>query len=170
MWLKKIPSEETCHASPQNGDSTVKSYPPRGLRGQYGVECQPCWGHSTTGDACWEDHPHKTLGHNLRSFNHSWLGKGTRDRERGLRLLFFKGQTQLQAGFPGGSAVKSRPAMQERWVPSLGQEDSPGRGSGNRSSILAWKIPRIEEPGRLQSMGSQRVGHDSRHKHRRISP
>ena len=40
-----------------------------------------------------------------------------------------------------------------------GLESSPGEGNGN-SSILAWKTPRMEEPGRLQPMGSQRVGHD----------
>ena len=43
-------------------------------------------------------------------------------------------------------------------IPGLGR--SPGEGNGNHSSILAWRIPRTEEPGRLQSMGSQRVGHD----------
>ena len=43
-------------------------------------------------------------------------------------------------------------------VPGSGR--SPPVGSGNHSSILAWKIPWTEEPGRLQSMGSQRVGHD----------
>ena len=43
-------------------------------------------------------------------------------------------------------------------IPGSGR--SPGEGNGNHSSILAWKIPWTEEPGRLQSMGSQRVGHD----------
>ena len=43
-------------------------------------------------------------------------------------------------------------------IPGLGR--SPGEGNGNQSSILAWKIPWMEEPGRLQSMGSQRVGYD----------
>ena len=43
-------------------------------------------------------------------------------------------------------------------IPGLGR--SPGEGNGNHSSILAWKIPWMEEPGRLQSMGSQRVGYD----------
>ena len=43
-------------------------------------------------------------------------------------------------------------------IPGLGR--SPGEGNGNHSSILAWRIPWREEPGRLQSMGSQRVGHD----------
>ena len=62
--------------------------------------------------------------------------------------------------FPGGSAVKNPPAMQETWVPSLGWEDPLGKEMATHSGILAWKIPWSEEDGRLQSMGSQRVGHD----------
>ena len=50
--------------------------------------------------------------------------------------------------------------MQETWVQSLGQEDPLERGMATHSSILAWNIPWTEEPGGLQSMGSQRVGHD----------
>ena len=56
--------------------------------------------------------------------------------------------------------VKNLPAMQETWVPSLGGEHPLEEGLAAHSSILAWRIPRTEEPGRLQSMGSQRVGHD----------
>ena len=52
------------------------------------------------------------------------------------------------------------PAMQETWVQSLGQEDSLEKEMATHSSILAWRIQWTEEPGRLQSMGSQRVGHD----------
>ena len=50
--------------------------------------------------------------------------------------------------------------MEETQVPSLGQEDPLEEGIEPHSSILAWKIPWAEEPGRLQSMGSQRVVHD----------
>ena len=50
--------------------------------------------------------------------------------------------------------------MQESSVQSLGQEDPLEEGMATHSSILAWKIPWMEESGRLQSMGSQRVGHD----------
>ena len=50
--------------------------------------------------------------------------------------------------------------MQETQVQSLGQEDPLKKEMATHSSILAWKIPWIEEPGRLQSMGSQRVGHN----------
>ena len=56
--------------------------------------------------------------------------------------------------------VKSLSIRQETWVQSLGQEDSLEKGMATHSSILAWRIPRTEEPGRLQSMGSQRVRHD----------
>ena len=56
--------------------------------------------------------------------------------------------------------VKNLPAMQETWVRSLGREDLLEKGMTIHSSILAWKIPWTGEPGRLQSMGSQRVGHD----------
>ena len=56
--------------------------------------------------------------------------------------------------------VKNLPAMQETWVTSLGQEDSLEEGMATHSSILAWRIPWTEEPGRLQSTGSQRDGLD----------
>ena len=49
---------------------------------------------------------------------------------------------------------------QDTWVRSLGQGDPLEKGMATHSSILAWKIPWTEEPGRLQSMGSHRVGHD----------
>ena len=53
--------------------------------------------------------------------------------------------------------VKRLPIMQETHVQSLGQEDLLEKEMATHSSILAWKIPRTEEPARLQSMGSQRV-------------
>ena len=56
--------------------------------------------------------------------------------------------------------VKNLPAMQETWVPSLGWEDALEDDMATHASILAWRIPRTEEAGGLQSMGSQRVGHD----------
>ena len=61
--------------------------------------------------------------------------------------------------------VKNPPAVQEAWVQSLGWEDPPEEGMATHSSILAWRIPMTQEPGRLQSMGSQRVGHDRVTKH-----
>ena len=56
--------------------------------------------------------------------------------------------------------VKSLPAVGKTWVQSLGWEDSLEKEMATHSSTLAWKIPWMEEPGRLQSVGSQRVGHD----------
>ena len=56
--------------------------------------------------------------------------------------------------------VKNLPAMQETWVRSLDWEDPLEKEMATQSSVLAWKIPWTEEPGRLQSSGSQRVGHD----------
>ena len=56
--------------------------------------------------------------------------------------------------------VKHLPTMWETGVQSLGQEDLLEKEMETHSSILAWKIPWMEEPGRLQSMGSQRVGLD----------
>ena len=56
--------------------------------------------------------------------------------------------------------VKNLPAMQETQIQSLDQEDPLEKGMATHSSILAWRIPWTEEPGGLQSIGSQRVGHD----------
>ena len=56
--------------------------------------------------------------------------------------------------------VKNLPSMLETWVRSLGWEDPLEKEMATHSSILRWRIPWTEEPGRLQSMGSQRVGRD----------
>ena len=56
--------------------------------------------------------------------------------------------------------VKHLSTMRETWVPSLGQEDPLEKEMAIHSSIFAWRIPWTEEPGRLQSMGLQRVRHD----------
>ena len=56
--------------------------------------------------------------------------------------------------------LKRLPGMWETWVRSLGREDPLEKEMATHSSTLAWRIPWTEEPGRLQSMGSQRVGHD----------
>ena len=56
--------------------------------------------------------------------------------------------------------VKNMPAMRETWVRSLGLEDPLEKGTATHSSILAWRIPWRDEPGRLQSTVSQRVEHD----------
>ena len=56
--------------------------------------------------------------------------------------------------------VKNLPAVQETWVRSLGVEDPLEKGMATQSSIVAWRIPWMEEPGGLQSMGLQRVRHN----------
>ena len=56
--------------------------------------------------------------------------------------------------------VKNPPAIQETWVQFLGWEDALEEGMATHSSTLAWRILWTEEPGMLQSMGLQRVGHD----------
>ena len=67
------------------------------------------------------------------------------------------------SGFPGDSAVKNSPTMQEMqemWVQSLGREDPLEKEMETHSSVFAWRIPRTEEPGGLRSLGSQRIGHN----------
>ena len=56
--------------------------------------------------------------------------------------------------------LKHLPTMRETWAQSLGWEDPLKKEMATHSSTLDWKIPWMEEPGRLQSTGSQRVGHD----------
>ena len=78
--------------------------------------------------------------------------------KRELRFIVFKYivfKTSLVA-----RTVKRPSTMQETWVQSLGWEDPLEKEMAIHSSTIAWKIPWTEEPGRLQSMGSQRVGHN----------
>ena len=56
--------------------------------------------------------------------------------------------------------VKNQPEIRENWVRSLGWDDPLEKEMATHSSILAWRIPRTEEPGRLQSMGLETVRHD----------
>ena len=85
-------------------------------------------------------------------------------RDTFLMLFTFLILCQVFLLFPRASLVAQRlkclPAMRETWVWSLGQEDPLEKEMATRSSILAWRIPWMEEPGGLQSTGSQRVGHD----------
>ena len=66
----------------------------------------------------------------------------------------------VNRNFPGGSDGKASARKRKTWVQSLGQEDPLEKEMATHPSTLAWKIPWTEEPGRLQSMGSQRVGQD----------
>ena len=77
-----------------------------------------------------------------------------------LSKLAFKKANFSLIGFPGGSDRKASACNAGDLGSIPGSGRSPGEGNGNPSSTFAWKIPWMEEPGRLQSMGSQRVGHD----------
>ena len=80
-----------------------------------------------------------------------------------LNMYSFLCQVYFNMGFPHNSTVKNPPTMQEMqevWVQSLGWENPPEEGMVIHSSILAWRIPQTEEPGRLRCIGSQRVRHD----------
>ena len=78
----------------------------------------------------------------------------------GKMIALVLGKKYVYEGFPGGSAVKNLPAMQEIRVQSLSQEDPLEKGMATHSSILDWRIPWTEEPGELRSIGLQRIGHD----------
>ena len=58
------------------------------------------------------------------------------------------------------ASLVTQPAVQETWVRFVGQEDPLEKEMATHSSVLAWRIPWAEKPGRIQSMGSQRVNHD----------
>ena len=99
----------------------------------------------------------RRVGHNWAT-SHSginwWKGLGI---WCGYLVLF---RYMHKMGFLGGSVVKNLPAIQETWVWSLGREDPLEKETATHSSILAWEIPWTEEPGGLQLMESQGVGHD----------
>ena len=67
---------------------------------------------------------------------------------------------ELHRGSLVAQRLKYLPTVRETWVQSLGREDPLEKEMATHSSTLAWKIPWTEEPGRLQSMGSQRVGYN----------
>ena len=79
-----------------------------------------------------------------------------------IELLFlgFEGHFLFVGASLVAQKVKNLPAMQETQVQSLSGEDSLEKRMATHSSILAWRFPRAEEPGGLQSMGLQRVRHD----------
>ena len=68
-------------------------------------------------------------------------------------------------GFSGGSVVKNPPSMQETQVQSLGSEDPLEEEMATHSRVLAWRIPRTEEPGGFRSIGLQRVQHNCTAEH-----
>ena len=81
----------------------------------------------------------------------------TSGSEQGRGVFTNTAQALLPRGFPGGSMVKNPPDNAKTWLRSPGQEDPLEKEMATHSSILAWEIPWTEEPGGLQSMGSQRV-------------
>ena len=92
---------------------------------------------------------YQRTGTNIPSYS-SWTLKDLST----LFLYFLEGASLV------AQMVRNLPAMQETWVQSLGQEDALEKGMATHSGILAWRIPWMEEPGRLQSVGLQRVWHD----------
>ena len=79
---------------------------------------------------------------------------------RSKQMVQKPGDVNLKLTNVVAQTVRCLPAMRETWIRVLGQEDPLEKEMAIHSSALAWKIPWTEEPGRLQSMGSQRVGHD----------
>ena len=77
-----------------------------------------------------------------------------------IAAMKLKDAYSLEGTFLVDQMLKRLPTMRETLVQSLGWEDLLEKEIAIRSSILSWRIPWTEEPGRLQSMGSQRVGHD----------
>ena len=77
-----------------------------------------------------------------------------------LSLLSYKNTTSLPRASLVAQTVKNPPATQDTWVQSLGWEDPLEKRMVTPSGDLAWRIPWTEKPGSLQSMGSQRAGHD----------
>ena len=98
----------------------------------------------------------------------AWMPKGKQALAFWLHCCFRLSKCPLPLLFSGtriccsavAQMVKNLPETQETWVRFLGGEDTLEEEMATHSSILAWEIPWTEESGRLQSMGSQRVGHD----------
>ena len=77
-----------------------------------------------------------------------------------IKKCLFRGTFDTCRASLVAQMVKHLPVKRETWVQSLGQEDPLEKEMATHSSTVAWKIPWMEETGRLQSMGSQRIGHD----------
>ena len=95
----------------------------------------------------WTEEPGRLQSMGSQRVGHDWATS--------LSLHFYCYRASLVA-----QTGKNLPVMWETWVWSLGREYPLEEGMAAHSSILAWEIPWMEEPGRLQSMGSQRIGHD----------
>ena len=91
-----------------------------------------------------------------------WLRTPHNPNARGLGSICGQGTISHMPSWASlvAQSVKNLPVMQETWVRSLGQNVPLEKEMATHSSILAWRIPWVEEPGRLQSIGLQRVGHN----------
>ena len=135
--------------------------PGAGGRGQWEVTNQRVWNFSyATGTHS------RDVGYSMAPMDNStilymeknlWGGyiEFKKKKKRSSSIIFF-----CRGVFPDGSVVKNLPANEEMWVQSVGQADPLEEGMATHSSTLAWRIPWTEEPGGLQSVGSQRVRHD----------
>ena len=103
-------------------------------------------------------HSESILGSSAVKLVRLQLLEGRQDFPTGL-TPFISCTSAGRKGFPGGS-VSQEPAMRETHVQSLGWEDPLEKEIATHSCILDWRIPQTEEPGGLQSLGSQRVRHD----------
>ena len=109
---------------------------------------------------------HVKTGHCSNAFTRQGLAKivgkslEAIKRQEWILLQRFQGEHSPTETSLVAQMVKHLPIMRETRVQSLGQEDPLEKEKATHSSTLAWKIPWIEEHGRLQPMGSQRVGHD----------
>ena len=95
--------------------------------------------------------------------NHSFVGRVMSllfNKLSRLVITFLPSSKRLLISWLQSQRLKRLPPMQETWVRSLGREDPLEKEMVAHSSILAWRIPWMEKPGRLQSTGLQRVGHD----------
>ena len=99
----------------------------------------------------WTQEPGRLQSMGSQRVGHDWAPK--------YRQLYGRSLCPKKA-YLVAQRLKCLPAMQETWVRSLGREDPLQKEMATHSSILAWRIPWTEEPGRLQSTGLQRVGHD----------
>ena len=104
------------------------------------------------------------VGHKVNVGSNTRELRGSLQRDVDINTLIYidvlYNRVFLSLGFPGGTAVKNPPVVQEMQVQSLGCEDPLEEGMATHSSILAWRIRWTEEPGGLQSIGSQRVRHN----------
>ena len=107
------------------------------------------WAWVSSGSWWWTGKPGVLQSMGSQRVRHNWVTE-----------LNWTELSTLKWGFPGGSGSKEPVCNDWDWVWSLGQEDPLEKEMATHSSVLAWRIPWTEEPGRLQSMGSQNVRHN----------